>query len=186
MLFCKFKDKEKEQSPSSNNNDILKESDNKEEFVPETGLAKSRMKQYLETASTNANGNNHNGENGEQELPGKGIAKSLLAKWKSMENVKDKEGSPEPNGPLRNTNTMGRQRAISKDRQTSPPSIGNESPNEEYLPQSGTAKTLLNKWQNIDSNTSSNNQRKGPRPITPPPADELSRNRVCLYTLNSF
>lgn len=43
------------------------------------------------------------------------------------------------------------------------------------MPQAGTAKNLLSKWQNLDSSLSSSNQRKGPRPITPPPAEELDR-----------
>lgn len=82
-------------SPSSlANAESLRESYNKEDFVPESGLAKNRMKQYLETVTTSGSNNNSNES---EELQCKGLAKSLLAKWKSMENVKDKEGSPEPN-----------------------------------------------------------------------------------------
>ena len=147
--------------------------------MPESGLAKSRMKQYLETAqqqqpqSANVN---------EGDEPTKGLAKSLLAKWKSMENVKDKETSPEPaNGQP----AKARQhRGASKERQTSPGGTSiasNEAPgtDEEHLPQSGTAKSLLNKWQNIDANanTSVSKERRGPRAFTPPPPEELQRNR---------
>ena len=132
------------------------------------------MKQYLETASTCTNVSNVNqiqipnnfnqSQNDEtEELQGKGLAKSLLAKWKSMENVKEKETTPDQN----------RTRADSKER-----SPVNESSSEDYLPQSGIAKSLLNKWQNIDTNTISNKERKGPRPITPPPTEELERNKV--------
>ena len=134
------------------------------------------MKQYLETATNSANQANSSEA---EELP-KGLAKSLLAKWKSMENVKDKETSPESGND--GSKKSERTRAFSKDRQTSPgASSGNESSNgEDYMPQSGTAKMLLSKWKNIDSNASSNKERKGPRPITPPPADELERAKVLI------
>lgn len=133
--------------------------------MPETGLAKSRMKQYLESTSQNggagsANNNNENGEQSE-DLP-KGLAKSLLAKWKSIENVKDKETSPDSS-----------RHSAANGRQTSP----SDSNNEDFLPQTGLAKSLLNKFQNIES-SSSNRERKGPRPITPPPPEELERQKV--------
>ena len=130
--------------------------------MPETGLAKSRMKQYLESTSQNGGSANENGEpgSGAEELP-KGLAKSLLAKWKSIENVKDKETSPESS------------RNSANGRQNSPDSNSNE----EFLPQSGMAKSLLNKFQNIES-SSSTRERKGPRPITPPPLEEIERQKV--------
>jgi hypothetical protein len=104
------------------------------------------------------------------------MAKSLLAKWKSMENVKDKETSPEPNG-LETKPKVNKSRAISKDRQGSPTaSTGSNTTSDDCLPQSGTAKSLLNKWQNIDSSSSNSRERKGPRPITPPPLEELQRS----------
>ena len=169
----------------------MKSTDYKQDFVPETGLAKSRMKQYLETASTNGSSNGHspnmnptspNGqtstENGE-DLP-KGIAKSLLAKWKSMENVK--ETSPEPNHQNtahqnhRNSISKNNNRATSRERQSSPNETNGTQ--DEHLPQTGTARSLLNKWQNLDSNTSSQRDRRAPRPITPPPPEELEKFRV--------
>lgn len=57
------------------------------EFVPEHGLAKSRMRQYLEITG-HANGNTPIHDQVVDELATKGLAKSLLAKWKSMESVK--------------------------------------------------------------------------------------------------
>ena len=176
----------------------MKASDYKQDFVPETGLAKSRIKQYLETASTNgntsqisqspsvnytsSNGTAVNGGEGE-DLP-KGLAKSLLAKWKSIENVKDKETSPEPlpsNAPHRHSltrNTLNR--AVSRERLSSPTDNGVQ---DENLPQSGSAKSLLNKWQNIEPNTttSNNRERRALRPITPPPPEELEKHRVITY-----
>jgi hypothetical protein len=133
------------------------------------------MKQYLEQS-------NNSGAHGDvvttEELPEKGLAKSLLAKWKSMENVKDKETSPEPKDYTK-SGSKDKSRAISKDRQTSPTGSNASNTNsDDCLPQSGTAKNLLNKWQNIDSNTSNQTkERKGPRPITPPPLEELERNK---------
>lgn len=131
------------------------------------------MKQFLEHSTNN---NVHSDIVTSEELPEKGLAKSLLAKWKSMENVKDKDTSPEPKDSTKII--KDKSRAISKDRQTSPTvSNGSNTNSDDCLPQSGTAKSLLNKWQNIDSNTSNQSrERKGPRPITPPPLDELQRN----------
>jgi len=147
--------------------------------MPETGLAKNRMKQYLETATSGgaatSSGNSNQSPNSStqsagnesEELP-KGLAKSLLAKWKSMENV-DKETSPEAN-----TAVKMRTRAMSKDRSPSNGSQNNSNSNsDDHLPQAGTAKNLLNKWQNIDSNgASSNRERRGPRQFTPPPSGQ--------------
>jgi hypothetical protein len=147
--------------------------------MPESGLAKNRMKQYLETATSggavaSSSGNSNQSPNSSQstgneseELP-KGLAKSLLAKWKSMENV-DKETAPESN-----TAVKMRTRAMSKDRSSSNGSQNNSNSNsDDHLPQAGTAKNLLSKWQNIDSNGgSSSRERKGPRQITPPPANQ--------------
>jgi hypothetical protein len=132
------------------------------------------MKQYLEQS-------NNSGAHGDvvttEELPEKGLAKSLLAKWKSMENVKDKDTSPEPKDSTK-SGCKDKSRAISKDRQTSPSSSNaSKTSSDDCLPQSGTAKSLLNKWQNIDSNTSNIKERKGLRPITPPSCEELERNK---------
>ena len=130
--------------------------------MPETGLAKSRMKQYLESTSQNGAAGSA-ADNGGEELP-KGLAKSLLAKWKSIENVKDNETSPESS-----RNGAGGQR------QHSP----SDSSSEDFLPQSGLAKSLLTKFQNIESSASTRGaERKGPRPITPPPPEELERQKV--------
>jgi hypothetical protein len=150
--------------------------------MPESGLAKNRMKQYLETASsggaatssanTNQSPNSTQSAGNEgEELP-KGLAKSLLAKWKSMENV-DKETSPESN-----TAVKMRTRAMSKDRSPSNGSQNNSNSNSnDHLPQAGTAKNLLSKWQNIDSNgVSSSRERKGPRQFTPPPPGQHQSN----------
>lgn len=133
------------------------------------------MKQYLEQSNNSAA---HGDVVTTEEMPEKGIAKSLLAKWKSMENVKDKDSSPEPKDSIKLV-SKDKSRAFSKDRQTSPTSSNNSNTNsDDCLPQSGIAKSLLNKWQNIDSNTSNQfKERKGPRPITPPPLDELQRNK---------
>ena len=147
--------------------------------MPESGLAKSRMKQYLESTSTPTGNNQQHANSGETDEPTKGLAKSLLAKWKSMESVKDKETSPEPanNGqPSKSTKSS----VTSKERQTSPGGtsiISNEANDEDHLPQSGTAKSLLNKWQNIDSNANNTKERRGPRAFTPPPPEELQRNK---------
>ncbi|CAF0809373.1 unnamed protein product [Brachionus calyciflorus] len=131
----------KESSPSLGN---LVDSYNKDEYLPESGLARNRMKQYLEQTSSNGANTSLNETS---ELQGKGLAKSLLAKWKSIENIK--EGSPEPK------------------RQ--------DSPGEE-VPPSGHARNLLSKWQNID-NTKDTKERKGPKAFTPPPPEELNRTQ---------
>ncbi len=131
--------------------------------MPESGLAKNRLKQYLETAqSSNSNGANETGE----ELPEKGTAKSLLDKWKTIENVKyTKEPSPPASGKMR---------ALSKERQVTPPkphvNAGHGDDETDYMPQTGTAKNLLNKWQNIDKEKDLNGERKQ-RSITPPAED---------------
>jgi hypothetical protein len=79
-------------------------------------------------------------------LPEKGTANSLLAKWKTLESDK-KERSPPENG--------SRQRTMSRERQRTPPAnvvnAGGADNETEFLPQTGTAKNLLNKWQNIDA-----------------------------------
>ena len=174
MIYKNIKDKENNASDSA---DIARESSRKvEEFVPETGLAKSRMKQYLETAGNSsssgegsANSSTMNAAggpaaNGEiEDLPNKGLAKSLLAKWKSIENVKE-NNNHSPEGGASPRNSVNR---------TSPPHDGID---EQCLPQSGMAKQLLNKFQSIESNgAQSGKERKGPRPITPPPQEELER-----------
>jgi hypothetical protein len=134
----------------------------REEFIPESGLAKNRMKQYLEQSNQSLNTNsNANSE----EIVSKGYAKSLLAKWKSMECVDNKETSPDPSGPRRF-------RAHSKE--GSPSNSGNEN-DENSLIHTGNARSLLNKWNNIESN---NNERRAPRQITPPPSEELLKNKV--------
>jgi hypothetical protein len=246
---------------SSNNNnnnnasatEILSETSQREEFLPETGLARQRMKQYLETSSSTGyggggqfafsstsamNGSAATAAGTESELPelqglqGKHIAKSLLAKWKSMENVKEKDVVHSTNGggdssavsnghghssTMSSRNSLSRTRAISKDRHylgsnasstttpyvyhssthhlhsssssttattttTAPPPVSASSSvsNEEQLPQAGIARTLLNKWQNIDASASSacGRERRGPRPITPPPVEEIERMKV--------
>jgi hypothetical protein len=117
--------------------------------VPESGLAKNRLKQYLDSSSSSNSKPSQNLVGGDmpvEELQGK--AKSLLAKWKSIENLKD-------------------------DKELSPVHTNLE---EENLPQSGHAKNLLSKWQNnIESSNNSSAGRKGPRPITPPPQEELEK-----------
>ena len=150
------------------------------EFVPEAGLAKSRMKQYLESASTSSNA-----PSGGVDQEVKGAAKSLMAKWKSMENVikeggvatKDANGSPNGGEPSTATRRSRATRAFSKDRQaggsgSASGSSGNASnaTSEDCLPQTGTARSLLNKWQNIDKAADeASKERRGPRAITPPP-----------------
>ena len=140
-----------------------------EEFVPESGLAKSRMKQYLESSQANGANNNHADSD---EVVSKGYAKSLLAKWKSMETMENKEASPEP--PSHHPGKL-RFRALSKE--GSPNAAVDCLNQEDQLPQHGNAKNLLNKWQNIDSNGATK-ERRAPRQITPPPNEELHRNKV--------
>ena len=171
-LIYTHKDKDNNAANNANETDVVRESDVKEEFLPESGLAKSRMKQYLE--STNSNQPQQNTANGDEtEGATKGLAKSLLAKWKSMENVK--ETSPEP--------PSGHQAKSKhhKERQTTPGGTvivnSNEASDDDYLPQTGTAKSLLNKWQNIDSSSANNKERKAPRAFTPPPPEEIERNK---------
>ena len=139
-----FNFKQDKETPNLENAEVLREGDLVEEFVPEAGLAKNRMKQYLETAtsqksaqSAQISSNNTNGETSEQ-LPEKGTARSLLAKWKSIENLKDKETSPEANGVAQITNN---------NKQGSP--VNNTVSDIDNLP-SGIARNLLNKWQNIE------------------------------------
>ena len=142
---------DKESSPSESAD--RHESYNREEFIPEAGLAKNRMKQFLEN-SQNQDIHSHNNT---EEVIGKGYAKSLLAKWKSMESMEGKEGSPT--------------RRLSKE--GSPGSV--DVLNGDQLIQQGHAKSLLNKWNNIDSN--SEQPRRAPRQITPPPSDDVQRNK---------
>lgn len=173
-LIYTQKDKDNNAANNSNENDIVRESNVKEEFLPESGLAKSRMKQYLE--STNNNQPQQNSVNGEvTEEATKGLAKSLLAKWKSMENVKDKETSPEPAGGHQVKSKHH------KERQTTPGGTvivnSNDASDDDFMPQTGTAKSLLNKWQNIDSGSGMNKERKAPRAFTPPPPEEIQRNK---------
>ena len=173
----KQKDKETTVSSSNDSSDVAKESSAKEEFIPESGLAKSRMKQYLESTNQQQAGATAPATNDDaSEEATKGLAKSLLAKWKSMENVK--ETSPEPvNGQPKKP---FKHHTSHKERQTSPGGTvivnSNEASDDDYLPQTGTAKSLLNKWQNIDSTASGNTkERKGQRAFTPPPPEELQR-----------
>lgn len=130
--------------------------------MPEAGLAKNRMKQYLET-SQKAQMSSHqqqaatsnvsaNGEVNEQ-LPEKGSARSLLAKWKSIENLKDRETSPELNGVSTNGN--------SNPKQTSPFNSNSVVTEADNLP-SGIAKNLLNKWQNIEKEKDGNDRSSPP------------------------
>lgn len=146
-------------------NMILKDY-NKDEFFVESGLAKNRIKQYLEGSSQQE----YHIDHGTGELNEKGLAKSLLAKWKSMENVKDKETSPEPV----NVGSVSGRYNPHESRQRSP--LSNEE--KENLIQAGCAKSLLNKWNNIDINQNGPRERRGPRQITPPPEDELRRNSL--------
>jgi hypothetical protein len=150
------KDEEREQTPVAPSSD----------FVPEAGLAKSRMKQYLDSAGSNAE--KHSAADG-QDAEMKGGAKSLLAKWKSMENVV-KEGVKETS-PSNETKARKHARAFSKDRQTTGDgSSSSSATSEDCLPQTGTARSLLNKWQNIEHKEGTlSKERRGPRPITPPP-----------------
>lgn len=127
----------------------LRDGYNKEEFVPQTGLAKNRMKQYLESQQ-NCDSTRHNDT---EEVVGKGYAKNLLAKWKSMEHMDDKEG--------------GR---LSKEGSPSSNCV-----NEEGLVEQGHARNLRAKWQNIDAN--GEQQPRPRRQITPPPQEELHKNR---------
>lgn len=110
------------------------------------------MKQYLETAQQNGNSN---GNQEQEALPEKGSAKSLLAKWKSIENVQD------------DTQNARLPRGVSRERTPPSPSITSD-----ILPQSGTAKSLLNKWQNIDKQQEPIEKKS--RQITPPRAEELN------------
>jgi hypothetical protein len=155
-------------TPNNGEDEMTRESNLKEEFMPESGLAKSRMKQYLESTSHQA----ENTTTPTEDESTKGLAKSLLAKWKSMENVKDKEGSPEPSHPPKTKRS---------ERQSTPGGTVIEYEEDEQLPQSGNAKSLLNKWQNIDSSSQSSSsaarERRGIRAFTPPPPEELERNR---------
>jgi hypothetical protein len=157
---------DKEGSPSAADPDHIKEAYNKEEYVPESGLAKNRIKQYLENsaaASSSVGAVTAAAATGVEELQGK--AKSLLAKWKSIENVK--ETSPE---------LTGGERGARKSTSSNEGAEGSE-----FLPERGHAKSLLNKWQNIDAEADSGKeQRRGPRAITPPPPEELERIAVCL------
>lgn len=59
--------------------------------MPEHGLAKSRMRQYLEITGHSSAAPAH--DQVVDELATKGLAKSLLAKWKSMESVKATESA---------------------------------------------------------------------------------------------
>jgi hypothetical protein len=175
LIYNHKKDKDNNATNNPSDNDIVKESNVKEEFLPESGLAKSRMKQYLESTNNNQSPQHASGNDEASEEATKGLAKSLLAKWKSMENVKDKETSPEPSG------THQAKSKHHKERQTTPGGTiivnSNEGSDDDFLPQSGTAKSLLNKWQNIDSNSSANKERKAPRAFTPPPPEEIQRNK---------
>jgi hypothetical protein len=128
----------------------LHEGYNKEEFVPQAGLAKNRMKQYLDAQQNN----DSTRQNDTGELVGKGNAKNLLAKWKSMEHMDEKEGA-------------GR---LSKEGSPSSSCI-----NEEGLVEQGHARNLRAKWQNIDAN--GEQQQRPRRQITPPPQEELLKNR---------
>ena len=62
----------------------LQEGYNREECVLPQGLAKDRMRQYLESQAQAAQ---FAGQCDTGAVVGKGVAKSLLAKWKSMEHV---------------------------------------------------------------------------------------------------
>jgi len=154
------------------NADMLKETVKQDEYIPETGLAKSRMKQYLETATTGANGADQQTDaNGEQ--PEKGSAKSLLAKWKSMETFKDKDSTtPErENSAQSELQNLRKQRAMSRERQTPPPATSTKETND-VMPQSGTAKSLLNKWQNIDKVDGSGEVKRSSRQSSLTPGGE--------------
>jgi hypothetical protein len=147
---------------------------NKDEFFVESGLAKNRIKQYLDTSSQPQCANF---DHGTGELKEKGVAKSLLAKWKSMEEVKDKETSPEPHNHV----TVGRIRDRFNPeemlRQRSPTDM-DDNEEKENLIQAGNAKNLLSKWNNLDANPNERRGPRGPRQITPPPPDELRRNSM--------
>ncbi len=131
---------------------IIKDRDyqnQKEEFVPEAGLARNRMKQYLE-AQEQAQGADHRNDTGE--VIGKGYAKNLLNKWKSMETVEggrrlSKEGSP---GSMDH--------------------IGIQ----DGLVEEGHARNLRTKWQN-QANGEGETARRKVRQITPPPGEEIHR-----------
>jgi hypothetical protein len=149
---------------------------NKDEFFVETGLAKNRLKQLMDSNSQSPQCVNY--DRGTGELNEKGIAKSLLAKWKSMEEVKDKETSPDPSHQVQ----VGRIRdrfnpdEMYSSRQRSPTSdMDNEE--KENLIQAGNAKNLLSKWNNLEAEPNKRGPR-GPRQITPPPPDELRRNSM--------
>jgi hypothetical protein len=118
------------------------------------------MKQYLETATqqqpqlqqqqqTSSQNCSSDGEINEQ-LPEKGSARSLLAKWKSIENLKDKDTSPESGSTNSST------------KQTAP--VNNVVTDADSLP-SGIAKNLLNKWQNIDRDGKEYHERKSSSPV---------------------
>ena len=141
--------KDKEASNQNENAEVFREHYNKvDEFVPEAGLAKNRMKQYLETASSqkvqqqsqHQTSNNTNIGNGEEQ-PEKGTARSLLAKWKSIENLKDKETSPELGSGAGHTNGT---------KQTSP--FNGVVVTD--IETTGMAKNLLNKWENLENDRS--------------------------------
>lgn len=149
---------------------LLKEY-NKDEFFVESGLAKNRIKQYLNQDSSQSQVHI---DHGTGELSEKRLAKSLLAKWKSMENSMDKETSPEPGvqvGRLRdrfNPEDFNRNRSPSED-------AGEEKEN---LIQAGYARSLLKQWQNIDASQGETRARRAPRQITPPPEEELRRQSM--------
>jgi hypothetical protein len=139
--------KDKEASNQNENAEVFREAYKVDEFVPEAGLAKNRMKQYLETATSQKvqqsphQTTNNTIANGEEQLPEKGTARSLLAKWKSIENLKDKETSPELS-----SNTNG------NTKQTSPFNVLVND-----IETTGIAKNLLNKWENLEKD--GNNER---------------------------
>jgi hypothetical protein len=157
-------------------NEYLRESQRIDDYIPESGLAKNRLKQYLETAnSSNANGSSETGE----ELPGKGTAKSLLDKWKTIESVKNKETSPELG--VNKTN---------KDRQFTPPkqtvTVNHGDDQTDFMPQSGMAKNLLSKWQNIDKEKDAGPNERKSRSITPPQEADHSMSIEKGYARNAM
>jgi len=119
--------------------------DSAEEFVPEAGLAKNRMRQYLEAQERSTESRNDT-----EEVIGKGYAKSLLNKWKSMETVEgggrrlSKEGSP-----------------------------GSVEGLQEGLVEEGHARNLRARWQNQVGEAEQ--ARRAVRQITPPPGEEIHR-----------
>lgn len=144
---------EKEGSPSSDTG--RRDSYHTEEFVPEAGLAKNRMKQYLESQQQNTEKHAHS-----DEVIGKGYAKNLLNKWKSMETVEGKEGG----------------RRLSKE--GSPGSV--DFINQDGLVEEGHARNLRARWQNID-NSDEKGQRRPVRQITPPPGEEIHRVNKSIF-----